>query len=427
MFREPSGADKSTNNAIKDPSAAARSSIRRQSTIRRPSRFGGSDLRSATLRSRFPRPIADEIEREVNGFRHHVRSPAPNSGPVDDPFDLTRGLVDSNRREAGQRLLRDAIHHNHPGRRLRIPRESPMVDFLSRFSPGDDPGNRQSPEHPAYTPRFAPAYHSTASSQPHPDVIRLSPFPRFGGPGDDPDGLTVPLLRRVGQRSINEANRVGRGPVVDGLGDRQRSLSPEDDEQEHDAWETLLTTIAPDANLPSADSSFGSTTASGANASREGTSGNSANPSQTLPSSLDPTAATVRMVLDPYPEFLNPCDPPSSDSGSDSESELSQQALNQRYRARMRLMNPIRQMHNLHSTMDSRPPIPTVSFSFSDTSTDPDFTQMQAILDRLARRQDIPDEWWAAAGLSRSLGRRLGPGDEIPDSDDTDGPARQRP
>jgi hypothetical protein len=32
---------------------------------------------------------------------------------------------------------------------------------------------------------------------------------------------------------------------------------------------------------------------------------------------------------------------------------------------------------------------------------------MQVILDRLARREDIPDDWWAAAGLARTLDRGL--------------------
>jgi hypothetical protein len=29
---------------------------------------------------------------------------------------------------------------------------------------------------------------------------------------------------------------------------------------------------------------------------------------------------------------------------------------------------------------------------------------MQLIVRRLARREDIPDEWWLEAGLSRTLG-----------------------
>ena len=62
----------------------------------------------------------------------------------------------------------------------------------------------------------------------------------------------------------------------------------------------------------------------------------------------------------------------------------------------------------------------------SSTSTDPDLQQMQAILDRLARREDIPEEWWAAAGLSRTLGRRLGANDDTNDTDSVDGPLRSR-
>lgn len=34
-----------------------------------------------------------------------------------------------------------------------------------------------------------------------------------------------------------------------------------------------------------------------------------------------------------------------------------------------------------------------------------DLQQVQTIIDQLTRRQDIDDEWWAAVGLSRNLGR----------------------
>jgi hypothetical protein len=33
---------------------------------------------------------------------------------------------------------------------------------------------------------------------------------------------------------------------------------------------------------------------------------------------------------------------------------------------------------------------------------------MQRIVRNLARREDIPDEWWAEAGLSRTLSRETG-------------------
>ena len=46
---------------------------------------------------------------------------------------------------------------------------------------------------------------------------------------------------------------------------------------------------------------------------------------------------------------------------------------------------------------------------------------MHVILDRLARREDIPDDWWAAAGLARTLDRGLS---ASMDSTDTEGASR---
>ena len=63
---------------------------------------------------------------------------------------------------------------------------------------------------------------------------------------------------------LQSTRRAGSMPVeswtfsngnVDGLGDRERSFSP-------DNWDTMLSTIAPDRNLPTADSSFTSAVAS---------------------------------------------------------------------------------------------------------------------------------------------------------------------
>ncbi|KAH8428804.1 uncharacterized protein LDX57_006483 [Aspergillus melleus] len=429
MFREHSSTEAAKNNPIKDPCAAARSTIRRQATIRRPSRYSSSSaLRSATLRPPFPRPLVDEIERETNGLQRHVRSPAPNSGSGDDPFDLTNGLTDSSAREAGQRLLNDVLRHSRPGQRLRIPRNTTVSDLYRRSSPGDDVTHRQDQESSSFTPRFTPAvvHHRTSSPQLRPDVVRLSPFPRPESFGGDV-ASNIPLLRRVGQRSINEASRASRESVVDGLGDRERSMSPDDDHA-NDAWETLLTTITPDTTLPSASSSFTSASAAGTNASRNGTS-RSSTTFGTLPSSLDSNPGTVQMVLDPYPEFLNPCDySSSSDPELESDEEVNQNSLFRRYRRRMRQIDMMRRSHNIQqqSTMGNHPPIPTISLAFPDTSADPDLHQMQAILDRLARREDIPDDWWAAAGLSRTIGQRAGSNDEsTSNTDGADGPLRQ--
>lgn len=446
MYREPSptGAKTSIKN---DPSAAARSSIRRHGAIRRPSRNGSSRPGHGgpflpTFRRQWTDEINRELERETGLTRRHARSPVFGDDALLDPPGRSV-WADFARRDAGQRLLRDALLHGRPGRRLRIPRESTLrfempsppwstSDLVNRSSSADDSGNQQTSEHLPFTPRFAPAfaYHSTISSQPHPDVAVLSPFPRLdGSSSDDAAGSNLPLLRRVGHRSVNEANRQAqnRDPTVDGLGDRQRSISPDDD-NENDTWETLLTTITPDAHLPSADSSFTSATASAStDLSRNGGSTNSTTSSQTLPSSLDSTAATMHMVLDPYPEFFNPCDyPTSSESDTETDSDADHRpfaAIRRRHRAQTRLL---RRPYSLGSTQDNQPPIPAVSFSFSQDTADPDLQQIQAILHRLTGREDIPDEWWAGAGLSRTMGRRLGAGDELPNTDTSDGPVRER-
>ncbi|KAE8351426.1 hypothetical protein BDV28DRAFT_137095 [Aspergillus coremiiformis] len=436
MYREPSSTETTKNNPTKDPCAAARSAIRRQTSIRRPSRYSSSALRSATLRSPFPRPLADQIEHEANGLQRHVHSPLPNSGSGDDPFDLTSGLSGSSVREAGQRLLNDVLRHSRPGQRLRIPRNPVLDDIYLRSAAGDNGGTRREQDHPppSFTPRFAPAiaYHRTASPQAPPDV-RLSPFPRSDAlSGAVSIGSTFPPVPRVGQRSIHQASRSDSQPIVDGLGDRQRSVSPDGDHT-NDAWETLLTTITPDTNLPSVDSSFTSASA-GTNASINGTSRSSATSFGTVPNSMDSTAPTVQMVLDPYPEFLNPCDYSSStdsDSDFDSEAEATRNSLFHYHYRRIREIemnarrDARRRARNVHSTMRSQPPIPTISFAISD-STDPDLHHMQAILDRLARREDVPDELWTAAGLSRTISHRVSANNESNNTDVIDGPSRQQ-
>ncbi|KAL4937966.1 hypothetical protein BDV06DRAFT_202006 [Aspergillus oleicola] len=425
MYREPSSIEATKSSATKDPCAAARSAIRRQATIRRPSRYGSSTWRSATSRSPFPRPLVDEIERETNGLSRHSYSPVPGLAPPSEPFDLNSSLADNSRREAGMRLLGDALRHSRPGQRLRIPRNSTLADLNSRSSSTGDAHSRSEAQgHPPFTPRFAPAiaYHGPSTPLAGPDgPLRLAP-----APGEEAGSL-IPLLRRVGERSINDANLTSRGPPIDGLGDRQRSVDLDDDHA-NDAWETLLTTMTPDANLPSADSSFTSASASESNDSTNDTSGSSATSLNSLHNTVHTTIPTIHMTLDPYHDYPNPCDyPSSSDSDTESDGEITQQSLFRRYRRRMRQVESMRRSHNLQAM--NNPPsiasIPTISFAFSDSSQDSELANMQAILDRLARREDIPDDWWAAAGLIRTIGQR-GASDDSTGTPALDGPVRQR-
>jgi hypothetical protein len=427
MYREPTEASKC--NSVKDPSAVARSAIRRQASVRgHPStRVNRSNMHSAPYRSPLPRSIVEDIAREVGGLSRPVRSPMSSSNPGGESFDMPGALSDPARRETGQRTLNDIVNHRHPGRRLRVPRETSLTNLRDHSFPGEGPGNQQNPESLPFTPRFAPAFafHSTAPGRLHADAVRLSPFPWLDGPGEE-SGPHVPLLRRVGQRSVNEAHRPNREPVVDGLGDRQRSPSPDDD-HENDAWETLLTTITPDANLPSADSSFNSASASATNAPnapRNGNSADSSNP-RALQPSLDSMPPAMHMVLDPYPEYLNPCDyPASSDSETEPEQESNHHPPRRSHRARFH--GHPRHSH-LPSTMNSHHPIPALSLAFSELSSyQHTHNHLQHIIDRIARGENIPDFVWTTVGLTPPDGRGADANDRPHDTESADGPVRQR-
>lgn len=127
----------------------------------------------------------------------------------------------------------------------------------------------------------------------------------------------------------------------DGLGDRDRSLSPEAD----GAWDTLQSTLTPDPQPPSAGSSFA-------------------------------------RVEEPEP----PCDPLNEpDAGAQRPEGLRQSAsLSRRSYADV-----------LRVPSDTSP---------SEMAEDPEWLEgMHHIVRGLASRQDIPDEWWAQAGLTRSM------------------------
>ncbi|KAJ5238574.1 hypothetical protein N7468_003193 [Penicillium chermesinum] len=154
----------------------------------------------------------------------------------------------------------------------------------------------------------------------------------------------------------------------------------------------------PDTNLPSTDSSFSSTFTSAADTLRNG--GSASRGTNSLPhlrwqsNGLTPN----QLALDPTSDQFNPCDFSSDDE--DAPPNYGQILATQPV--------SLRRPPGLNSTLSSHPPIPTISLSFSSLdSGDTDLQQMQAILDRLARREDIPDDWWAGAGLSRNMGRGL--------------------
>jgi hypothetical protein len=142
----------------------------------------------------------------------------------------------------------------------------------------------------------------------------------------------------------------------DGLGDRNRSLSPEGDH----VWDTLLTTLTPDPQPPSVGSSFASATASAA--------ATHSTPATSLRTDFSASVVPVESA------FEHPCESgcDNSDTEGDDDDEMDQMSLIPGLSAARRLGG---------------------------------IGGMQRIVRNLARREDIPDEWWADAGLSRTLSR----------------------
>ncbi|KAI0885894.1 uncharacterized protein GGS22DRAFT_162238 [Annulohypoxylon maeteangense] len=167
------------------------------------------------------------------------------------------------------------------------------------------------------------------------------------------------VLQTRGLGSVVSRGSRGSGRNVDGLGDRDRSLSPDGER----LWDNLLTTLTPDPQPPSVGSSFASTTAS-------------------TSASQNPTVASSRTsITSPGEAAEPPCDPVSDLEGFASRDWDRQDWFNSvRSNVELLAANP------------------------GSSSEDLAFvSSMHAIIRRLATRQDIPDEWWRRAGLSRSM------------------------
>ncbi|KAF9766000.1 hypothetical protein IL306_001635, partial [Fusarium sp. DS 682] len=241
---------------------------------------------------------------------------------------------------------------------------------------------------------------------------------------------------------------VERSRGVDGLGDRDRSLSPE-------VWDTLLSTLTPDPQPPSAGSSFASNVASQSAGATSGTSfttpdqdtdamvdqacesgcegSETEGPEQTLGVSIMERIrrrrAEMRRVRVRAPEASldglvdgganrdngavdsdarqrrSPDGPLIND---DRNRELQIQRV-----SRERALGSSSSAWVAHLFVGSsegeqgpernRQNRESSTASGSNTNVEDDWMGMQRIVRGLARREDIPDEWWAEAGLSRTL------------------------
>lgn len=411
MWREPTKAEANKTALEKDSTAAARSSIGRRGRAHRARRSG--------MLSSFHSQIIEELRRgpgsQTNAERYPETSPVIHANGVSEDGVTLEDL----QREAWGRPPPHPLPHRRSGPHNRQSRNTRITTnplaISDSASPLPDFSYYRGPPN-GYAPPYLGRSHIPSSSDSPGIPVRLPPLRRTDSYGSDlarflqanahmPPEVMDPRSRGSRNDRARPSHRATVDGIIDGLGDRQRSPGP-DGERESDAWETLLSTIRPDATLPSNDSSFASTSAAAAPDAR-----NSTRP--TFPSAL----GSRHVTLDPYPDHLNPCDFSSSDEEESPRHRemmiLEREALRARRETRRRDRN---------STLSAHPPLPPIAFSIHDNNHSSDeIQQMQVILDQLAGREDNHHNWWAAVGVTPTLNRGLS---DSMDSTDTEGTAR---
>jgi hypothetical protein len=164
--------------------------------------------------------------------------------------------------------------------------------------------------------------------------------------------------------------------LTDGLGDRNRSLSPEGD----NAWDTLLSSITPDPQPPSVGSSFASNTAASAAASQ--------NTSATSSSRTSLTGRTESAEESLEQPCESGCE--NSDTEGDEDEDVPENPLTRFPAARRSYADVTR---GEAGGADDEDPLEALGGRLA----------VQHILRTLSRRDDLRDEWWAGVGLSRRL------------------------
>lgn len=177
------------------------------------------------------------------------------------------------------------------------------------------------------------------------------------------------------------ARRSARQAYSDGLGDRDRSLSPENGA----VWDTLLTSITPDPQPPSAGSSFTSAAAAASSST----------------ASAVPSASTSMTSTGPSDEQTPARDCDVSESGSNTEEEDN---MNMYDLGNFIRSNGGQTWRSYAEAVLSPPDEPSGNgLTSDDITSDVELAGMRSIISRLAERDDIPNSWWASAGLSRRI------------------------
>ncbi|KAF9738375.1 hypothetical protein PMIN04_004565 [Paraphaeosphaeria minitans] len=412
VWRAPS--PEAPSQALKDPTSLSRSPIRRRRPTRSP-RARDVDVQTALRsweRPARPYPPAPNVPAR-NAQRRDEHAPEDDGPSSRSYFSL---VIDAPERRTGRRTLPALTPNFAPAIHVEHRRSGPIL--------------RRTGLNRSHTLRYA----GDRSPVAHEEV------PAEADEDSSDNAVGFPPLRRMGRRTIadgplpSSSLRESWSPAttLDGLGDRERSLSPVVD----DHWETMLTSVAPDPLAPTAESSFASAAASASfstshPSSRAGSSNSnlsSATSSRThltIPSRRQSSSA----------DFLRACDTSEDDSASDTEADeiLDSNSMYRRHTAGTASNGPpaTRRLYSRAIREQSRESTGYIRSFYGEMSLeharrmqeqlaaeeraatdeeiplDQELRDARALLDRLARREDVSDDFWASVGLRRPVADRV--------------------
>ncbi|KAI1177747.1 hypothetical protein F4777DRAFT_541150 [Nemania sp. FL0916] len=378
LYTPPVKSDLPLKSAVKSPAdpAHARSSIRRGENRRRLQDVREHRLRMlSALQARDYNPsvphgrINRSISRPADGHR--------GSGRQSPRFEDTR-IAEANRRLAADRRSHDSVQPPDP--RDMVP-DGPdgLEDELNPMSSRPERSDGQ-PRESGSVPQYNAIFRYRNIGYAIPGLPARAVWRRDGDPNSDEIRYDSRRHLEYLQNQLSSLEAINSqrhtwARYNDGLGDRERSLSPDED----GVWDTLQSTLTPDPQPPSVGSSFASTVVSNT------TRGNEAN-------SVSTSLTTPNEEMEP------PCDPILDNPTSDAEDDTPELLV-----GAIRRGGPRRRRRTYAHV--AAEPHSRQSPEATDTS-DPDrelLSGMHRIVRGLASRGDIPDEWWLQAGLSRSM------------------------
>ncbi|KAK5751750.1 hypothetical protein LTS12_018164 [Elasticomyces elasticus] len=271
-----------TKDAIKtDPTAAARSSIRRRPSIHGRRSARPRLTRDTTIHSPRTQPPSSSsarytYEREpassstrsgvppistlLESADRHSNAPPPPPVPESRNYYTERelGLLSGHLRDGPSSRSLEALQDaaNRLERQTSIRRDRLLQNRLETGALRNPTSTVENRRSRGYRELPLPITRPAASEE-SVRVPRSLPTPPLDLSDIEGDSLFMPEVQtRSGRGSHPLRNSWSPDSPVDGLGDRNRSPTPADH------WEIMRSTITPDATLPSADSSFTSAAAS---------------------------------------------------------------------------------------------------------------------------------------------------------------------